>query len=703
MHLADNIEALLNPTTVAVVGASRTPGKAGHTVLEGLISSGYRGKILPVNPAGGTLLGLKVLPSLADLPQGLDMAVVCLPRELVYETLETLSRRSLKSAVVMASGFKETGKEGYYLEEKLGRLAKKYNIALLGPNSLGLVNTARALNATTTPQLPRLGNVAFFSQSGALCFAAMDWALGTDFGFSSFVHLGNKAVINEANLMEALADDPATKVIMAHLESVDNGKEFMRAAEKVTARMPVIMLKAGSSTAGARAVSDHTGSLAGSREAYAAAFTQSGIIQVDELQELFRMALAFSTQPLPTGPNLAVVTNSGGPGILAADACENSRLNLVRPSPGTLKILREALPPYASLYNPIDIIGDADAERYRITLKAVAADEQVHSILVMLSPTASADILATAQAAVDVHRACKKPMFACFMGAERIRPAQELFQEAGLPCYGFPEQAVQALEAMHNHHQWRARAYPVDVCFRRDKGRAERVIAAARKLGLTELTELKAMDLGAAYELPYPETVLARTSDQAVRAAKRIGFPVALKVSSPHIPNRADVGGVALDLSGPNEVRAAFLDITSRSARRRHGAYLTGCLVQAMAPGDSRAVVVEFRHDPQFGPLVRFGMDGVHTEILGDWSIRLAPLTVGDAEEMVREITAYPLLRGVRGEKPVDTGAIEDILLTVSQMAVDFPEIEAARVGPIMVDQDGAQVVDMRLTLSPKG
>ncbi|MBU1247232.1 MAG: acetate--CoA ligase family protein [Proteobacteria bacterium] len=702
MHLADNIEALLNPTSVAVVGASRTQGKTGYAVLKGLIDSGYKGEILPVNPAGGKVLDLPLVTDVSELPDGLDLALICLPRAKVLATMTTLAEKGLRAAVVMASGFKETGREGYYIEEELARLVRKYNIALLGPNSLGLMNTAINLNATTTPDMPQTGNVAFFSQSGALCFAAMDWALGTDFGFSTFVHLGNKAVINESHMLAALADDPATKVIMAHIESVEGGQEFMREAEKVTAKKPVIMLKAGTTPAGARAVSDHTGSLAGSRDAYEAAFTQSGIIQVDEVRTLFRLAQAFSTQPLPLGPNLAVITNSGGPGILAADACENSQLNLVRPSPATLDALRDALPPYASLYNPIDIIGDASAERYRVTLEAVAADERVHCIMVLLSPTASVEIEATAQAVIDIHRRTEKPMFVCFMGAERIRLAQELFREAGIPCYGFPEQAVQALEAMYNYYQWQNRAFPVDVCFRRDKGRAERVINAARKLGLTELMDLKAMDLGAAYELPYPETVLARTSERAVRAAKKMGFPVALKVASPHIPYKTDVDGVALNLSGPNEVRQAFGDITARAARRRNGSFITGCMVQSMAPRNARDVMVEFRRDAQFGPLIRFGLGGVHTEVLNDWSKRLAPLTLNDAQNMVREITAYPLLRGVRGEESVDISAIEDVLLTVSQMAMDFPEIEDATIGPIMVNHDGALVVDMRVTLSPK-
>jgi acetyltransferase len=702
MHLADSIDILLAPATVAVVGASRTPGKAGYAVVEGLQRAGYKGKIIPVNPAGGELLGLPVCPGVDELPEGVDLAALCLPRELVPEAFEGLVRRGVRAVVVMAAGFRETGREGWWFEQQLARQARQHHVALLGPNSLGLMHCARSLDITTLGPLPRCGNVAFFSQSGSMCYAAMDWALGTEFGFSVFAHLGNKAVVSEAHLIEALGRDECTDVIIAHLESVENGREFMRAAEKVTARKPVIMLKAGTTPGGARAVSDHTGALAGNAMAYDAAFIQSGIIRVDEARDLFRLAEAFATQPLPKGPNLAVVTNSGGPGILAADACENSRLNLVRPGAATLEALREVLPPYASLYNPIDIIGDADAARYRAALAAVAADEQVHALLVLLTPTASAEVEETARAVVEVARSSGKPVLASFMGQERVAAGREILRHAGVPCYEFPEQAVHALEALHGHHLWQNRAYPVDVCFRRDKARAERVIAQARELGLSELLDFRAMELGQAYELPFPETVLARTSEQAVRAAKKMGFPVALKVASPQIEFKTEVRGVALGLGGPNEVREAFGKITARAARLRPEAYLLGCMVQAMAPRSARDVQVDFTRDAQFGPLIRFGMGGVHTEVLGDWSKRLAPLSLGDSQDMVREITAYPLLRGVRGEKSVDIGAIEDILLTVSQMAVDFPEIESARIGPILVDESGALVVDMRVTLTPR-
>ncbi|WP_211213503.1 acetate--CoA ligase family protein [Paucidesulfovibrio longus] len=694
-----NADALFAPRSVIVAGASANPEKAGHKVLANLLRSGYKGRIIPVNPSGGEILGLEALPA-SEVPEGVDLAVLCVPREKTPDVLAELAARKIRAAVVMASGFKETGREGYYLEEQLASIARRHDIALVGPNSLGLANPVDGLYALPTPNLPGPGNVAFFSQSGSLCFGLLDWAEGMDIGFSKFVPLGNKAVFNEVHALEYFLHDPDTAVVLGHLESLDFGQEFMRAAEALTAEKPVIMLKAGVSPAGARAVSSHTGAVAGKREAYEAAFIQSGIISTRDVRSLFTLSEAFSTQPLPKGPNLVVVTNSGGPGILTADACEHSRLNLVRPSQAALEKLREALPPYASLYNPIDIIGDAGADRYRQTLAAVLEDPATHAVLVLLTPTASAEIVPTAQAIADVAKDCGKPVFACFMGEERIAPGRELLRKAGFPCYGFPEQAVYALDAMYGHWLWRNRAYPVDVCFRRDKARAERLIDQCRETGITELSGFKAQEFGAAYELPFPETKLSRTSDHAVKHAKKIGYPVAMKIASPHIPDKADVDGVILGIETPREVRRAFLELTARAARRRPDAYIVGCQVQSMAPKGSRDVRVGFVRDSQFGALITFSMGGVHSEVLGDVAFRLAPLSLGDTQNIVKEIKAFPLLRGVRGQESVDIGAIEDILLTVSQMAVDFPEIEEADIGPILVYNKGALVVDMRLTLS---
>ena len=700
MNREPQLASLINPTSIAVVGASRSPEKAGHQIVSNLLASGYKGKILPVNPAGGEILGLPMFKSVADLDQAPDMAVICLPRDLVLETARQLADKHVRALVVVSSGFKETGREGWYIEEELAKFVRDKRILLLGPNSLGLLNTHNGMHACLDAAMPRPGRVAFFSQSGSMAWGLLDWAAGMDVGFSTVVHLGNKATLNESDLVEHLAADPQTSVMVGSLESLTSGQEFMRVAEAATAIKPILMLKSGNTPSGARAVSSHTGTLPGSRQASRAALKQAGVIQVDEAKTLFSLAQAFARQPLPEGPNLAVVTNSGGPGILAADACERSSLELVRPSQATLDALAELLPPYAALYNPIDIIGDADAERYRVTLKAVAKDERIHALLVILTPTAQVQIADTARAVADIAAELHKPVFACFMGGMRIAEGEKILVEAGIPCYGFPEPAIKALETMLEYKRWQDRPYPVEVCFRRDKGRAEKALTWARNLGVTELVDVKAFELGRAYELPLPETELARTSVQASKIAKRIGGPVALKLTSPQLTHRSRLDGVALDIQTPADAAQAFRRLTNQAARRMHGLYITGCLVQAMAPSARHVLTVGLSRDMQYGPVIRFGFHGPHAEAMNDYAFRLAPLTVGDAQEMIREIRAYPLLRGVRGQGAIDLGAVEDILLTISQMASDFPQIQEAEFGPILVGDEGAFVTDLRLTVS---
>ena len=694
-----HLRSLFNPDSIAIIGVSRSSHKLGNVILSNLIAAGYKGTIFPVNPAGGEILDIPTFSDISALPKPPDLGIIVLPREKVLTAMKELVNANVSAICVITAGFRETGRDGFELEMEMAELARRKNITLLGPNTLGLINTAIGLDATIAQAKPTKGSIAFFSQSGALCSAILDWADGEDIGFSKFISLGNKAGISEADVLESLGEDPNTKVIIGYLESVDDGQKFLAKARAVTDKKPVIMIKAGTTQAGARATSSHTGSIAGSVVASTAAFKQAGIIQVESLESLFDLARAFAEQPLPKGPNLTVVTNSGGPGILAADACEAADLHLARPAIATLEKLTKALPPFAAIYNPIDIIGDAKAERYRVTLEAVAQDEMTNAILVLLTPTASAEIEATAQVIIDVAQTCDKPIFASFMGDERIGPGRDMLLQAGIPCYGYPEPAIRAISAMHAHYQWKNQPYPVEVCFRRDKGRAERTIRKSLKQGITELPFSDAMNIAMAYELPVPETRLVRTSDQAVRAAKKLGYPVALKLVSPHIPSRGDVDGVALDLATPREVRDAWLDITSRAQRKRPGAYIAGCLVQTMGPIKAREVVIRFTQDPQFGPLVSFSLAGPSAEVLGDISYRLAPLTLQDVQDIVREIKSFPLLRGIRGEEPVNLAAIEDILLSMSQMATDFPEIREVELNPILVDAESALVTDLRLTI----
>ena len=694
-----NLPALFAPTAVAVIGASADPGKIGHIIVANLLSCRYPGKILPVNPAGGEILGLAVLKSVSELPVGLDLAVVSVPPALVAQVVRELAARQVRAAVIITAGFKEVGGEGLKNERLIAALANKAGLALLGPNCLGCVNTSPPLNATFASDFPLPGSIGFFSQSGALCIAILDWARGRGIGFSKFVSLGNKAVLDESHLLDYLADDPDTSVIAGYMEGVEDGAAFLASAARAAARKPVIIIKSGGTAAGAKAASSHTGALAGSEATFEAAFRQAGVIRVSSMEDLFFIAGAFAAQPLPRGPNLGVVTNSGGPGILAADACERQGLVMAALHQETVDELKSFLPPYASVYNPVDIIGDGGASRYARAIAAVAADPAVNALLVILTPTPKVEAELTAQAVIDLAKGTDKTIMCCFIGEARVAAARAMLREARVPCFDFPDQAVTALAAMYRYALRRAAPPPVDVCYRRDKQRAAKVIEAAMGRGQSELVEFEVQDILRAYEMPAPQTIMARSSKEAAKAADKIGYPVVLKIASPQISHKSDVGGVIVGLRDAAAVSEAFLTITSRAHQARREAHVLGCLVQKMAPGGAKEVIIGFKRDPQFGALIMFGLGGVYVEVLRDISFRLAPLTLGDAQEMVREIKSFPILRGVRGEPAVDFGAIEDILLTVSQMAMDFPRIAEADFNPVLVGAGGALVADARLSL----
>ena len=701
MERNDLLHSLFEPRHLAVVGASRTPGKVGHMVVSNLLSYGYQGEIFPVNPFGGEILGLAVSRSVAELPLAPDLAVVCVPRSEVVSCLEGLGARGTRAVIVISAGFKEAGGAGYHLEEEAAAVCRRHAMIMLGPNCLGLVNTANGLNATFAAGNPDKGGIAFFSQSGALCIAILDAAQGKGIGFSKFISLGNEAMLNETDMLLALKDDPATKVILGYVENISDGQAFLLAAQETTAVKPVIMIKSGTTPAGARAASSHTGAMAGSEDACRALFAQAGVIRVRGLADMFNLALAFATQPLPGGPNLCVVTNSGGPGILAADAADRSGLTMAPLRGQSVELLQAFLPRHAALYNPVDIIGDADAARYAKALEVVGADPMVNMILVLFTPTPAVDALAVSRA-VAAHAASAasagKPLAACFMGEAKVAGARDILRQAHVPCYDYPEPAVEALYALHRHAEWKKRPPPVQICYMSNKYMAQDVLASAKAKGYTELVEFMAQDVLKAYGLPVPRTVLARTSDEAAVAAKAMGYPVVLKIASPQISHKSDMGGVVVGIEGEEALRRAFLTVTNR-ARRIKEAYVLGCLVQAMAPPGAREVFAGFKRDPRFGPLVLFGLGGIYVEVLRDVSCRLAPLSLMDVGEMVREIKSYPILRGVRGEPPVDFRAIEDVLLTLSQIAIDFPEIEECDFNPIMVSPGGALVVDARFTL----
>lgn len=700
MTSTDKLHAFFYPEKVAVIGASATPGKVGHTVVANMLGAGFKGRVIPVNPKGGEIEGLAVTTDIADLPRGLDLAVISVPPQFVIPAIEALGAIGAKSAIVITAGFKEAGKEGYDLEQRIIALCEEHSIALLGPNCLGMMNTSAGVNASFAAGQPNPGSIAFFSQSGALCVAILDWALGANIGFSKFVSLGNKAVLDEADMLDYLNEDDETSVILGYIENVEHGDAFLDAARRTCLNKPVIMIKSGTTAAGAKAASSHTGAIAGSDQTYTAAFHQSGVIRVGDVASLFNLAQAFSSQPLPKGPNLALVTNSGGPGILAADAADRSRLTMAALSQKTIQRLQEFLPSYAAFYNPVDIVGDADAKRYRQTLDVVADDPMVHSILVLLTPTASVQIEKTAEAVIRIAEKSGKPVFACFMGKTRVAGARRMLMEAGIPCYAFPEPAVHAIEAMYEYYLWKNRPEPQYREVERDIDAARELIRDHERRNQPEIVEFEAQQVLKAYGLPTPQTVLARSSDEAVAAAEEIGYPVVLKIASPDISHKSDVGGVKVNLGNATEVMKTFKEITARAQRLRRDAYIAGCLVQEMAPPGVREVIIGFKRDEQFGPMLMFGLGGIYVEIMKDIAFKLAPLSKQDAFEIVREIKSYMLLKGLKGEQPVNFTALEEIVMVMSQLALDLPQVVEAEFNPVLVNHERAIVADVRMTLN---
>lgn len=697
------LEHFFQPKSIAVIGAAREEHKIGYNILKNIIDYGFPGKVYPINPKADYILGLKAYPSVNAVDDGIELAVLVLPAPLTFEAIDECARKGIDSAVIITAGFKESGSEGAARERKLLERVRKYNIRAIGPNCFGVINTHHRLNTTFSATPPPSGNIAFFSQSGAVCTAILDWARTEHIGFSKFVSMGNNMDINEVDLLEALKDDPETRVIVGYIEGIKDGRAFMEVASRVTKKKPVILIKSGCSEAGARAVSSHTGSLAGSENAFNAAFHQCGVLRARTLQELFVLAEAFSLQELPTGPSVALFTNAGGPGILASDAVEESELKMASFSKETIDGLRACLPPMAGLYNPVDVIADAGPERYRTALELVLRDDNVHSVITMLAPIALLDERDIARVVGELAgKYKKKTVIASFLGGPSMQPAVDVLAEYGIPNYRFPENAVRALDAMYRQRRWRERRQEEPAVFEGDRQIVESVFRRVTEGGRFTLAEGDARKLISAYGFRVPKGILATTRGSAVEAAEEIGYPVVLKVASPDILHKTDVKGVRLGLERPEDVGRAFEEILGCVRRGMPGAQVDGVFVQEMVMG-GREAILGASHDAQFGHLIMFGLGGIYVEMLRDVSFRIAPITRTDAWEMVREIRSYPLLRGARGEGALDVDAVVEGLQRLSQLVTDFPEIVELDINPLLVLPHGKGVVaiDARATIRP--
>ncbi|NNJ09231.1 CoA-binding protein [Chloroflexales bacterium ZM16-3] len=694
------LEAIFSPRSVAVVGASPDPDRLGHVVLKNIIVNGYLGHVYPIHPSATTVLDLPAYPSVLDLPEAPDMVVIVIPPQHVLPVVEECGQKGAKGLVVITAGFKEVGGEGKELERQLLAKVREYGMRMIGPNCLGVIDTVSDLNASFAALMPEAGGIAFMSQSGAMCTAILDWSKLQGIGFSRFVSLGNKADVDEVALLHAWDHDPHSKVILAYLEGINDGPGFIAAARKVTKNTPVIAIKSGTTAAGTRAASSHTGSLAGSEAAYEAAFHQSGILRARTMNELFDLALLFSYQPLIQGNRVAIVTNAGGPGIIATDAVERSGLKMATFTQETVAKLQAKLPPTANFFNPIDIIGDARSDRYRVGMDAALADPNVDAAIILLTPQAQSDLIETCQVIIQLSQLYGKPVVTSFMGGYSLGPAVEMLSANSIPNYTFPERAVQSLSSMVRYNEWRQRPAPKYRSFEVDKDRVRTLFASVREAGRVELGEIEAREVIEAYGMRLPQSRLASSPDEAAKIAAEIGFPVVMKISSPDILHKSDIGGVKVGVADATSARDTYELIEYRARKYSPGARIWGVLVQEMVR-KGREMLVGVTRDPQFGPLVAVGMGGIYVEVFKDIAFRLAPISEREVSEQLREIRTYPLLRGVRGEPPADIAVIEETVLRISQLVTDFPEIVEMDINPLVVHNqgEGAVVLDARIIL----
>jgi acetyl coenzyme A synthetase (ADP forming)-like protein len=689
-----------DPQAVAVIGASRKPGKLGYSVLENVIQHGYKGAIYPINPKAGEILGYPCYPSVQAVPGPIDLALILIPSQYTAATLVECGEKGIKGAIIMSAGFREQGHEGWKREHELVAIARRYGMRLVGPNCLGIIDTIASLNASFAVGMPARGSIAFMSQSGALCTAMLDMALSEQVGFSRFVSLGNKADADEITFMSAWKEDPYTRVIAAYLEGIEEGKEFTRIATEVSRKKTIIAIKSGSTNAGARAVSSHTGTLSGSEAAYEAAFRQSGVLRASSIQDLFDFSIAFARQPLLPNDRIAIITNAGGPGIMAADACERAGLQLASLEHASVASLRRGLPAAVSILNPIDLLGDALANRYGLALNTALDDPNVGGVIVIVTPQAMTEVDDTARLIGERSKASGKPVFGCFMGSGTVASGVQVLNSYQVPNYPVPERAVAAMAAMMRHRRWRELPPMEFESFAVDRDRVREILDGVRGEGRLSVGEAEAREILEAYGVPTPATYLARDAEEAAHFAEEIGFPVAVKIASPDIMHKTEVGGVRLNLASPDEVREAFDLMIYRTDRYMAGADIWGCLVQEMVVG-GKEVKICMNLDPHFGPVMMFGLGGIYAEALRDIACRLVPLDRRTAGEMVAEIQGYHLLRGVRGERRSDLDALVDVLLRLSQLVSDFPEIVEFDINPLIVFEEGqgAIGIDMRLIL----
>jgi acetyltransferase len=701
-----HLDKIFNPRSVAIIGASDEEGSVGYALMRNFIDLGFEGKVFPVNIRKTEILGLKAYQFVEQIPEPVDLAVIATPAQTVPDIVEQCGKAGIKGLIIISAGFKEIGAEGKALEDKILEIKNKYGLRIIGPNCLGVIRPSIKLNATFINKMPKSGNIAFISQSGALGSAILDWAIQENIGFSNFVSVGSMLDVDFGDLIDYFGTDPKTRSILMYIEGLTDARKFMSAARHFARTKPVIVVKAGKYTESAKAAASHTGSLTGEDVIYDAAFKRAGIVRVEEIADLFNCAEVLGMQPLPKGPNLVIITNAGGPGVMATDALIARGGKLAKLSQKTMEYLNSILPPYWSRGNPVDILGDAKADRYKAVLEACLSDENVDGVLIIYTAQAVAEPVEIAKSIVEV---CKnrgyqsKTILTSFMGTGAVEEANKIFNQNSIPTYSTPEQAVKTYLYMYQYKRNLELLYETPEELPVDAAPPKRPIMVIMRNAAIEnrelLNEAEAKKLLEYYDFPVVKTAVAKTPDEAAAIAMQIGYPVVLKILSPQIVHKTEAGGVILDINSEAELREAFECIIERAKKYNPKAEILGVTVQPMIKKRGYEIIIGAKTDPLFGPVILFGMGGIGVELFKDFSVGLPPLNQTLVRRLMEETKVYQLLKGYRNVPPANLKLLEELIVRFSQLLIDFPQLKEVDINPLLIDENDAVIIDARIVI----
>jgi len=691
------LDNFFNPKSIAIIGASRDRNKLGYQILKNIIYSGFKGRIFPVNPKASIILGKDSYESVLKIPSKIDLAVIIVPNIIIPSIMEDLGKKGVKAVIIISAGFGETGEEGKSIEDNILEIARKNKIRIIGPNCLGVIDTFLPLNASFAAGVPIKKNLAVISQSGAMCSAILDWASKNNIGFSKFISLGNKIDIDEVDLFRALEKDKNSKVILGYFESIKRGTEFIDAASRLSFKKPIIVIKAGLSKEGAKAASSHTGALASNAEVIKAVFNKSGIIQVSDIEELFDFSEAFSVLPMPKDNKVAVLANAGGPSVIAADAISQSNLTLAKFTQNTIKNLKSKMPSSASISNPVDIVGDADAKRFKIAADIILKDKNLSNLIVILTPQTSTEVEKTAKSIVRLKKKFNKSIVASFIGGKAIGKGVQILEKGGIPNFEFPERAVRVLSELIKYKNSRKLISQKKnhVNLQRNKN-IEKIFEKAGLENRKNLNDLESKIIFNNLKIKTAESSFVKTSKEAIKTASKIGFPVVLKIVSSDVLHKTEYGLVKTNLVNGDEVKKSFEQIIKNAKKLK--IKFSGLMVYQTVKSGTE-LIIGAKRDSLFGPVIMFGLGGIYVQILKDTSFCVAPISKNEAGEMIFKIKGYDLLTGFRGQKPIDIKGLKNIIIKISDLMLAFPEIQELDINPLKAESKNLITLDTKIVL----